>query len=316
MPTFMHVSNRLAILCAGLILLWANGAAAQGIRAFNGNVDNVLASEGNTYHDMFKASLIYAHKKGLSIGLSYGYWKETDLLQYSMNTGLMYRFFPRFLGNYYNVSRPRDSRSKGQLVFMFSPLLTCKISRRNYVYQEIEPFYLGTPNSVFCRYKSSFTLGTTFTVSPRGTFNNVATVRNRSQQVFMLALNIKDFNFTMYDDYFTWFTEKLQLGDNWDRFFTGGGFVRYRVNSELTLHIYSEVYTGINRAIPFLYPDIISYKPKKRGWLLKNYANQDLGQEFFNTSWFVLEASYSSFLATFSAPRVFSGCNTTRIAIR
>jgi hypothetical protein len=267
---------------------------AQGIRAFNDNVDNVIAADGGNYHDLFKVSAIYCYRKGFSIGASYGFWKETNAVQYSLNTGFMYRFGKRFLGNYYNGVHTTDPRSKGQFVFMISPMLTGNIGNDYYVYQELEPFYLGTPNAVFCRYTYSVTLGTTFTISPRGTYNNIATARNRSQQEMVLAFNVKDFNLTIYDDYFSFLTEYLQLGDNWDRFFTGGGFVRYRINDQLTLHLYSEVYTGINRAIPFLNPDVISYKPKPGFWRQKNYANQDPGQEFFNTAWFVLEGSYSS----------------------
>jgi hypothetical protein len=267
---------------------------AQGIRAFNDNVDNVIATDGRTYHDMFKVTAIYLYRKGLSIGASYGFWKETNAVQYALNTGFMYRLGKRFLGNYYNGAYPTDARSKGQFVFMFSPLLTADLGSKYYVYQEVEPFYLGTPNAVFCRYAYSLTIGTTFTISPRGTYSNVPTARNRSQQVMMVSLNLREFNLTVYDDYLSKLTELFELGDNWDRFFTGGGFIRYRVNDQLTLHAYSEVYTGINRAIAFLNPDVISYVAGKSGWMQKNFANQDPGQEFFNTAWFILEGSYSS----------------------
>jgi hypothetical protein len=110
----------------------------------------------------------------------------------------------------------------------------------------------------------------------------------------MFAVNLHNFNFTLYDDYFPVATEWLQLGDNWDRYFTGGGFIRYRFNNEFTFHLYSEVYTGINRANPFLYPDIISYTKRKRNWIRKNFANQDPGQEYFNSSWLIAALSYSA----------------------
>jgi len=97
----------------------------------------------------------------------------------------------------------------------------------------------------------------------------------------------------MYDDYFPFFTTVLQLGDNWDRFFTGGGFVRYRFNDMYTLHVFSEVYTGLNRANPFVAPDIISYRSKGKKWKLKNYANQNAGQEYFNTSWLIAKLTYT-----------------------
>jgi hypothetical protein len=109
----------------------------------------------------------------------------------------------------------------------------------------------------------------------------------------MLSLNVKNFNLTIYDDYFPLFTTILQLGDNWDRFFTGGGFIRYRFNERYTFHLYSEVYTGLNRANPFLAPDIISYKYKGSKWKLKNFANQNAGQEYFNSSWLVANLTYT-----------------------
>lgn len=262
-----------------------------GARVFNNNVAPVLdAQKGGS---LFKATCIFGIKKGYSIGLAYGIWKANPSLQYSLNTGLQWRGEKAFLGNYRNGAIPNDSRSKSQLVFTFSPMLTVNFDKQRYVYQELEPFYMGTANAVFCNYKYSLTLGTTFTASPRGTYKNVSTIRNRTQQDFMLSINLRNFNFTMYDDYFPFFTTFLQLGDNWDRFFTGGGFVRYRFNHMYTLHVFSEVYTGLNRANPFVAPDIISYRSKGKKWKLKNYANQNAGQEYFNTSWLIAKLSYT-----------------------
>jgi hypothetical protein len=277
-----------AICCAGFTLQ----CSAQHVRAFNNNVTDFLNAQGSS-HGLFKATLIVGIEKGTSIGASYGLWKENSVLQYSLNTGFMWRFGHRFLGNYRTPTSTNDPRTRSQFVFMFSPMLTGH-TKDEFVYQELEPFYLGTPNAVFCKFKYSLTFGTTFTISPRGTYNNVATIRNRAQQVFVGAVNIGKFNFTIYDDYFPFFTKKAQLGDNWDRYFTGGGFIRYRFNDQFTFHLYSEVYTGINRADQFLYPDIISYKQHGRKWFRKNYANQDPGQEFFNTSWFIGQLTYTS----------------------
>lgn len=265
----------------------------QNVRAFNNNITKALSAQG-TSHDLFKATAIFGIKKGASIGLSYGMWKENPTLQYSLNTGFMWRFGKGFLGNYRNALNLKDPRTKSQFVFMFTPMLTANFSKQDYVYQELEPFYLGTPNAVFSKYKSSLTLGTTFTISPRGTYKNVATIRNRAQQDFVISLNLKNLNLTVYDDYFPFFTKILELGDNWDRFFTGGGFIRYRFNDEFTFHLYSEVYTGINRANPFLYPDIISYNQRGKIWRQKNFANQDPGQEYFNSSWLIAQMNYTS----------------------
>jgi hypothetical protein len=266
----------------------------QNLKAINNNIGRTLNSRNNS-HGLFKSSLIFAFTKGFSVGASYGMWQENPTLQYSLNTGCMWRVGKGFLGNFRDGAYPHDSRSKSQFVFMFTPMLTTALSDREFFYQELEPFYLGTPNAVFCKYKHSFTLGSTFTISPRGTYHNVSTVRNRAQQDFVIGLNLGNFNFTIYDDFFPFLTSKLQLGDNWDRFFTGGGFIRYRFSDEFTLHLYSEVYTGINRANAFLYPDVISYKRKRGGiWRQKNYANQDPGQEYFNSSWFIAKLSYSA----------------------
>ncbi|MFT3822520.1 MAG: hypothetical protein QM731_01320 [Chitinophagaceae bacterium] len=264
----------------------------KGIRMFNNNVGPVLNNQSGA-HNLFKATLVCGIKKGFSIGVGYGIWKDNPTLQYSLNTGLQWRVGRAFLSNYRNGTVPNDSRSRSQLVFTFSPMLSLNLSKGRYVYQELEPFYLGTPNAVYCDYKYSITLGTTFTTSPRGTYKNVATSRNRTQQDFMLAINLRNFNFTIYDDYFPVFSTFLQLGDNWDRFFTGGGFLRYRFNDHYTLHLYSEVYTGLNRANPFLAPDIISYRNKGRKWKLKNIANQNAKQEFFNSSWFIASLTYT-----------------------
>lgn len=276
-----------------LNILLPNSVYCQKIRAVNNNVSSLLASQGK-YHDLYKFSVFSSISKGTSVSFSYGLWNDHAALQYSLNTGFMWRLGKGFLGNYRNGSQPKDPRTKSQFVFMFSPMLSVKISRKDYVYQELEPFYYGTSNAVFCKYRSSVTLGSTFTISPRGTYRNVTTTRNRAQQDFMISVNLKDFNFTLYDDYFPVFTELLQLGDNWDRFFTGGGFIRYRFNDQVKLHLYSEVYTGINRANAFLYPDLIGYRKKGRKWLRKNYAFQDPGQEYFNNSWFIAKVSYTS----------------------
>lgn len=264
----------------------------QKVLAVNNNLSDYLNRQGS-FHELFKLSLTTSFRAGSSFGASYGMWKEGPVLQYGLNTGFMWRFGSRNLGNYLNALELGDRRSRNQFVFMFSPLLTTRLSKQNTAYQEIEPFYFQTPNAVFSKFKHSVTLGTTFTVSPRG-YKNVTTVRNRAQQVFVLGINVGDFNFTIYDDFFPILTKSLQLGDNWDRFFTGGGFVRYRFSPEVTLHIYSEVYTGINRANPFLYPDLIAYRKAGKKWVRKNMAYQDPGQEFFNDAWFSARISYTS----------------------
>lgn len=280
-----------AFLC--LLFFHSHDIFGQGIKAFNNNVTDALTRQGSS-HEMFKLFMVGSLTQGMSVGASFGLWKEYPVLQYSLNTGCMWRLGRKFLGNYQNGAHPKDNRSKSQFVFMFSPMLTTRLSNKNFVYQELEPFYMGTANAVFSKFKYALTLGTTFTISPRGTYRNVATIRNRAQQDFMLSLNIAKFNFTMYDDYFPVFTQILQLGDNWDRFFTGGGFLRYRFNDEYTMHLYSEVYTGLNRSSSFLYPDIISYRKKGKRYKQKNFANQDPGQEYFNASWLIAKISYTS----------------------
>ena len=265
---------------------------SQGVQAFNnGNATAILMGQDNN-HALFKASVIIG-TTGSTIGIGYGIWKENPALQYSLNTCLQWRVGKSFLGNFRDAANPHDGRSRSQLVFMFSPMLTAHFGNSYYVYQELEPFYLGSANAVFSRYKYSATIGTTFTASPRGTDKNTATVRNRTQQVAMLSFNLKNLNITGYDDYMSVLTSWLQLGDNWDRYFTGGLFVRYRFNDQYTFHLYSEVYTGINRANPFTNPDVMSYKIRKKQWKLKNYANQDPGQEYFNSAWLVAKLTYA-----------------------
>jgi len=60
------------------------------------------------------------------------------------------------------------------------------------------------------------------------------------------------------------------------------------------MHVFSEVYTGVNRANAFLYPDIISYQPKRNKWKLKNFTNQGAGQEFFNSASFIVKVNYTN----------------------
>src|SRR6266700_1590694 len=95
----------------------------QGVRSFNNEVSPVLATQGNS-HSLFKATIVLGIKKGASVGISYGIWAENPSLQYSLNTGIQWRFGKAFLGNYRDGANPKDSRSKSQLVFMFSPMLT------------------------------------------------------------------------------------------------------------------------------------------------------------------------------------------------
>ncbi|HNP53270.1 MAG TPA: hypothetical protein PKK69_01590 [Ferruginibacter sp.] len=289
----MRKGNLMRLLMILLVANHSESISAQKIRALNNNVSSLLDLQGKA-HDLVKFSIFSSPYKGTSFGFSYGLWREGPLLQYSLNTGFMWRFGKGFLGNYRNGAVPHDKRTRCQLVFMVSPILTTRLSNQLYAYQEIEPFYYGTPNAIFSRYKHSLSLGSTFTISPRGTYRNITTIRNRAQQVFMIGLNVGQFNFTLYDDFFPIMTDKLQLGENWDRFFTGGGFIRFRFNDQFTAHLYSEVYTGINRANSFLYPDLIGYRKKGRSWVRKNYAHQDPGQEYFNNSWFLLRLSYSS----------------------
>lgn len=268
-------------------------AFSQGMRAFNNHAaDPVLQQQGN-FHNLFKTG-IEIGSNGVSLALSYGMWKENPALQYSLNTGLQWRFGRKFLGNFRDDASPHDNRSRNQMIFMFSPMLTANLGSKDYVYQELQPFNFGSANAVFSKYKYSATLGTTITVSPRGTYKNIATARNRSQQVSMLSFNLKNFNITGYDDYLSIFSSRLQLGDNWDRFFTSSISLRYRFNDQYTAHIYSDVYTGINRANAFLNPDIISYKILgKNKWKRKNYANQDPGQEYFNSAWLLGRLTYT-----------------------
>lgn len=275
-----------AICCVSLFTGYA-----QKIHTGGNNIDNMIAP--TSAKGLFKTTFILTSKGALSFGLGYGIWQENPSLQYSLNSGIMFRIGKHFLGNYMNDKYPNDSRSKLQVNFVFTPMVTARLAGDMYVYQPLEPFYLGTPNTVYNRYKYSLTLGSSFVISPRGTYKNVYTTRNRTQQCAVVALNIKDFNFTMYDDYLPKITTWAQLGDNWDRYFTGGGFVRYRFSDELTAHLYSEVYTGINRANAFLNPDIISYTHRNGSEVRQNYANQDPGQEYFNASWFIGALSYT-----------------------
>ena len=123
------------------------------------------------------------------------------------------------------------------------------------------------------------TLGTTFTTSPRGTYRNVGYQPcNRTQQDFMLALNLKNFNFTMYDDYFPLFSTFY----NWattDRFYRRRRLYCYRFNDQYTLHLYSGSIYRFKQGQSFYCATMVVYtKQKGANGLLKNFANQNAGQ--------------------------------------
>lgn len=98
----------------------------QSIRVFNKKPDGVLSTQSAT-KSLFKASLIIGRHKWV-LALSYGLWDENPTLQYSLNTGVQWRFGDRCLGNFRDAAHLEDNRTKSQIVFMFSPMLTINFS--------------------------------------------------------------------------------------------------------------------------------------------------------------------------------------------
>lgn len=216
----------------------------------------------------FKMSgyFFFLDKRATAGGLSasFGAWKEmvafTDFrIQPAFNVSANMVVGQNNLGN------KNRYRNRLQFNIVASPLLTMGTGKRG-LYEEIAPFYFGNSNSVYSNYKFSGTIGSNFVLMPQGVRRNIATFRNRTQQLIYIGLRIpldsvKNIQLNIYED-FLGFTSTFQgLADNFDRFFTGGGNLQVRLHENVKVKFYSEIYTGNFSRDMYDFPDL--YLPDK-----------------------------------------------------
>ncbi|GAB3642947.1 hypothetical protein [Spirosoma arcticum] len=235
---------------------------------------------------------------GCTFSAGYGFWKRIGWFQPGMNVSVNWLVGRRHLGN-----RNRF-RSKSQVNTIFSPLMTFQLppyNRGNGLYEEINPFYLGNSGAVYSNYKSSLTVGTSFVAMPKGISQNIATSRNRSQQLIFAELRIgidsvRNVTINLYEDFL--FTDSgvgQALADNWDRYYTGGSSLQIRFSPFMRAKLFAETYTGTTYRDRFDNPNMVEFAgkgagdttnlyPSKDARLRRNkrYATQEPGQKVLN----------------------------------
>lgn len=241
-------------------------------------------------YSSFKISSYFLINGGCSLSGSFGYWKTFKYAQPAINVSVNLLYGRNHLGN-------RDRyKSNWQLNTVISPILTFKMppyaTDKHGIYEEINPFYLGNSSSIYCNYRSSFTLGTSFVTMPKGKGKNIATSRNRSQQLVFINLRIgakkqadsvRNFSFNLYEDFLGTDNAVGQaFADNWDRYYTGGGNLQYRFNNNYKFKVFSEIYTGTATRDGFDNPDIVFYQTEEDKKKKNNREN-----EFGNNNKFV-----------------------------
>jgi hypothetical protein len=228
-----------------------------------------------------------------SLGVAMGGWLKNDYLQFSTNIA-----YTMVLGTYGlgNKSDRLQSRINNKLFYLtISNYLTGNLfSKTNWYLEEINPMYFGHASGVYNSYQNAITIGTSFITIPKGTYRNIVTPRNRSQQLITLqakfgpsANGLNSVIFHLYEDYLGSFF--VPLSDMRDRFFTGGGNLQLRIMQFYTLKYFTETYTGNSYIDKQDYPDLITNVERRNTWPKKKYkgyytrfAFQDNGQLGFN----------------------------------
>ncbi|MES1221745.1 MAG: hypothetical protein ABUT20_39975 [Bacteroidota bacterium] len=171
-------------------------------------------------------------------------------------------------------------------------MVTRRITKSKYIYEEINPFYYGNSPVIYSPYRNAITLGTSFVTMPRGTYNNMMNARNRTQQLLYIQARVDGFQLNVYEDYLLVTDGPLAqwICDNRDRYYTGGGNIQVRLSPFARLKIYSEMYTGTSYVDKQDYPDVAFpdsrpahiLRKSKADALNRKYAYQDPGQMSFN----------------------------------
>jgi hypothetical protein len=207
----------------------------------------------------------------------------------------------------------------------FNPLITLNTkfghpNIRSY-YEEVTPNYFGVNSGVYNNYLNSISFGTSFITSPKSANYGLLSIRNRMQQLFYTQVKIGDFNVNVYEDFLGFFTTKLPFADSRDRYYTGGGFMSYRLRlqdglnrnwsnniNSIKISIFSEVYTGTSYPDRVEYPDEIIEnktfgKTNSKGRFLSSfkrrakYAYEDQYQSLFNkgSAFLKLDVNWNEF---------------------
>ena len=227
---------------------------------------------------------------GFSAGI--GFWSNYNQVQPGCNLSV------NLVGSKANVGNRDRYLTNWQLNTVLTPMLTFGVGGGRGLYQEINPFYFGTAGAVYANYRYSVTVGSNFVVMPRGVGDNIATARNRTQQLIYLGLrggtDQWDLNLNIYEDFFGTDNAALQgLADNFDRFYTGGGNLQFRTSS-YKIKQYADIYTGNFPRDLFDSPDLYHLYENDLNrcpddWIgvgkarrHPRYVAQDPGQKLFN----------------------------------
>ncbi|HRH02357.1 MAG TPA: hypothetical protein PLN13_06310 [Bacteroidia bacterium] len=256
------------------------------------------------------SGIYYLTNGSWGVSMSLGSAYKTSWWQASFNYSLNLNFGRNNLGN--TEKRKSNNTTFGRTLFTsaFSPLFTIRRGKNLFIkeenfrdryYDEINPMYFGNNTVIYNNFQNAFTIGTTFITSPRGTYENTTTPRNRTQQLIFLQVKLNNFQLNVSEDYLG-ITDNLPfqaLIDNRDRYYTGGGNVQFRIFGFMKLKFYSETYTGTSYPDYQDYPDLIypdeqpelrrkkhSFKDSSnfRSKIRKKYAYQDPGQRTYNNS--------------------------------
>lgn len=268
-------------------------------------MNSVYENDDKNYRFRFQFSTQFLIHGGFSMSFSVGSWVRYQYLQPALNVSTNLYCGRNNIGNsnaFYTDEITRYNPNRTLFNVTVSPMLTAGWD--TYYYEELNPFYSGNSTSIYNNFKYALTLGTTFVASPRGTYSNIMTSRNRTQQLLYIQAKTGCFMLNLQEDYFV-ITENVigaVFSDNRDRYYTGGGNIQIRIpynpfspwNPYFKLKIYSEMYTGTSYVDKQEFPDIAYYKQhphrlfryrgkrKNNDPVEKKIAYQDPGQSLFN----------------------------------
>jgi hypothetical protein len=278
-----------------------------------------IGDAGVSSNLIVKTGLFFSWNTGACLSLAAGGWARSDWFQGSANVSFNLVLGKKGLGN-------KDSKNglknlnRNMVNLCLSTMLTVNLgSNPRWFYEEINPMYYGNRSGVYNSYQSAFTLGTTFITYPKGTYNNITSPRNRSQQLVFVQLKVgggqaKDtiqqryfnsFVFNMCEDYLGDFVQPF--ADLRDRFYTGGGSMHFRFLNHYKVKAYTETYSGNSYVDKQDYPDLVI--PEKRFALKKHhtrFAYQDAGQLGLNKARTFIAFEYQGFDLEGSLPQLHS----------
>lgn len=249
---------------------------------------------------MVSASCYLLFQGGGNFSLSAAMWQKFKYGQPSANLSWNLLFGKNHLGN------RNQYKTRFQSNVIFSPMMSF-CTGDSVLQERVNVSYLGHLSSVYNYSSSAITVGTSFIASPKGYGDNVASSRNRSQQLIFVQLKggwkagkqRENAIINLYEDFlFTDGPFGQIFADNFDRFYTGGGSFHLRLTNELAITLYDEVYTGNSYKDQFDFPDLVKKDSafqsgnKKRN---SRYAYQDPGQYLFNEGRMLVNIEYTNY---------------------